>query len=202
MQPRNGTRGGLWQAARARRRPARRRPLTGQKAVRAQNHRMMRFLLPAAFAVALMTGSGVSTQTVGAPDNASPDLTPAGRYDKSGWSDGRVPLMISLAVVLLSALSASAEAADYHQIGLGGVSSCGSWTEARSNNQATPSAYGQWVVGFLSGIGYEGAPQFGADPLLGMDADGVWAWIDNYCRDHPIDTIAAATKEFNSIHPH
>jgi len=36
---------------------------------------MMRFLLPAALAVALMAGSGVSAQTVGPPDNASPDLT-------------------------------------------------------------------------------------------------------------------------------
>jgi hypothetical protein len=159
---------------------------------------MMRFLLPAALAVALMTGSGVSTQTVGAPDNASPDLTPAGRYDKSGWSDGRGQLMISLAVVLLSALSTSAEAAEFQEIGLG-LSSCASWTEARSDQAKLASdMYQQWVVGFLSGVGYTGI----ANPLLGMDADGVWAWVDNHCRGHPIDKIADAAKAFNSIHPH
>jgi opacity protein-like surface antigen len=111
----------------------------------------------------------------------------------------RFLLPAALAVVLLSA---SAQAAEYNEIGGGVSSSCGRWTEARSNQaKAFAYMYQQWVVGFLSGIGYAGV-EFGADPLRGMDADGVWAWIDNYCRGHPIDTISAATKAFYSIHPH
>jgi hypothetical protein len=42
-----------------------------------------------------------------------------------------------------------------------------------------------WVVGFLSGVGFVG--QNGDDPSDGVDADGIWAWIDNYCRAHPIE---------------
>lgn len=75
----------------------------------------------------------------------------------------RFLLPTALAVALLTS---SAEATDYHEIGLG-FSSCGSWTEARSN-QTTAFAYGQWVVGFLSGIGYEGT-QYGG----GQDSSGL-----------------------------
>jgi hypothetical protein len=50
---------------------------------------MMRLLLPAALAVALMAGSGVSAQTVGPPDNASPASdseppSPSMRHIESG----------------------------------------------------------------------------------------------------------------------
>jgi hypothetical protein len=36
----------------------------------------------------------------------------------------------------------------------------------------------------LSGTGSEG-DQTGKNPLHGIDAQGVWAWIDNYHRDCP-----------------
>jgi hypothetical protein len=54
-----------------------------------------------------------------------------------------------------------------------------------------------WVLGFLSGIGSTGI----GDPLRQMDADGVAAWIDNYCRAHPIKAIADAVAEFLGAHP-
>jgi hypothetical protein len=57
--------------------------------------------------------------------------------------------------------------------------------------------HGFW--GFLSGIGYEGDANL--NPLNGMDAYGVWAWIDNYCQAHPIETIMEAAEAFASAHP-
>jgi hypothetical protein len=56
-----------------------------------------------------------------------------------------------------------------------------------------------WVTGFLSGVGFVG--EYGADPLNGMDADGVWAWIDNYCSANPIKDIADAAGQFYFAHP-
>jgi hydrogenase/urease accessory protein HupE len=56
----------------------------------------------------------------------------------------------------------------------------------------------QWVVGFLSGVGW---PQNKYDPLAGMVAGGVWGWVDNYCRAHPIETIGDAALAFVSFHP-
>jgi len=37
--------------------------------------------------------------------------------------------------------------------------------------------------------------------LNGTDADGVWAWIDNYCQEHPIDRLFIAAEAFAKAHP-
>jgi hypothetical protein len=57
-----------------------------------------------------------------------------------------------------------------------------------------------WLLGFLSGIGY--VNRDGDDPLDGVDAEGVWAWIDNYCRSYPIQKIGDAAAAFYRAHPH
>ena len=49
-----------------------------------------------------------------------------------------------------------------------------------------------WVQGFLSAFNYYGgatAPNI----VTGIDANGVFAWIDNFCAGHPLDTIATAS---------
>jgi hypothetical protein len=78
--------------------------------------------------------------------------------------------------------------------GVGGRS-CGTWTEARRSGNTTPVDYEQWVAGFLSGansIISTAAPEL--DTLLqpNIDAQGLYAWIDNYCFAHPLNTIAQA----------
>ena len=81
-----------------------------------------------------------------------------------------------------------------------GTKSCGAWTEDRR----TPDTHAafqdmQWVLGFLSGVGFMGQGEI--DPLNGLDAHAVWAWIDNYCRDHPLSRISGATAAFKNAHP-
>ena len=56
------------------------------------------------------------------------------------------------------------------------------------------------MVGFLNGAGYEGPP--GLDPLHGVDAEGLYAWISNYCATRPIASIMDATTAFIEFHPH
>lgn len=80
-----------------------------------------------------------------------------------------------------------------------GLTSCGGWTAARRDRQA--GGYEQWIVGFLSGIGYQGDIE-GANPLNGLDAYAVWAWTDNYCAAHPLETIFEAATAFSRAHPH
>jgi hypothetical protein len=101
-----------------------------------------------------------------------------------------------LTVLTVGLTTGHAEAANYNLIGSGNRS-CGTWT-AEERDQRYP-IFGQWVLGFLSGIGYEGAPS--SNPLQGMDAYGVFGWIDNYCREHPIDDIADAASAFSRMHP-
>lgn len=100
----------------------------------------------------------------------------------------------ALLVLLAVVLPGPAEA--FNLIGQG-TQSCGTWTATRRAGKAF--GFEQWVLGFLSGVGWIGPD----DPMLGTDAEGVWAWIDNYCRAHPIDPLANAAGQFDIVHhPH
>jgi hypothetical protein len=101
-----------------------------------------------------------------------------------------------LAVTLLSAPFRAH--AQFHLIGVG-LNSCGTWTA----NRAQPNSIGarlseQWVVGFLFGAASLGPA---VDPMNNTDAEGVWAWIDNYCHANPLDTISIAAAHFTTAHP-
>jgi hypothetical protein len=103
--------------------------------------------------------------------------------------------MAILAVVISSA--EAAQPGNYDLIG-SGTNSCGTWTAYRRERQA--SLFEQWILGFLSGVGYQGTG-VGVDPLNGVDAGAVWAWMDNYCQAHPLDDVAEAGAAFVTTHP-
>jgi len=107
----------------------------------------------------------------------------------------------ALAIVFLTAtlIVDPPVAGAFRTIGEGG-SSCGTWTAERHSTSRGRFGVESWILGFLSGIGYVG--DNGDDPLKGMDADGVQAWIDNYCQNHPIDHIMDAARAFYLVHPH
>jgi hypothetical protein len=128
----------------------------------------------------------------------------AGRSENRGRLKGKEALSILRFFLLLTVLTCGlmaggTEAIAYHLIGVG-LSSCGTWTTDRRNPSAQLALMdASWISGFLSGIGYVG--EGGADPLKGMDANGVAAWVDNFCRAHPIDDIATAAEAFVREHP-
>lgn len=107
----------------------------------------------------------------------------------------RFLLPAALAVTLLTGPAM----ADYRMLGAGGVS-CGTWTADRRQppgSQILSHVNGEWVLGFLSGVGSRGSQ----DPLRGVDADGVWAWVDNYCQVHPLQEVVEAATAFVREHP-
>jgi hypothetical protein len=70
--------------------------------------------------------------------------------------------------------------------GVGG-DSCGTWTAARTTNHA--SAQGNWLLGYLAALNLWGV--IGRqDALAETDANGLYAWMDDYCHLHPVETIA------------
>jgi hypothetical protein len=73
-----------------------------------------------------------------------------------------VPGALAFAVLLIGPVEA-----DYTAIGLG-TASCGTWTSYRHDRQGR--SYEQWVLGFLSGVGFEATN--GKNPLNAMD--GHW----------------------------
>ena len=72
----------------------------------------------------------------------------------------------------------------------GGLWSCNSWSSS-TGVEALEEQY--WVFGFLTGIGAESAYR---NPLVGTDADGVIAWINNYCAKNPTDAVIQAAVAF------
>ena len=112
------------------------------------------------------------------------------------------PLLLAVLTTGVLTYATDASAADpgnYNALGVG-TGSCGSWTAARRNPYGLQTlANQQWVLGFLSGIGFMGAGV--SNPLNGVDAEGVWAWIDSYCRDRPLDLIGRSAAAFSIAHP-
>jgi hypothetical protein len=93
--------------------------------------------------------------------------------------------------------SSRAPAQQHITVGIG-TASCATWEIARRSGDAT--RYEQWVVGFYSGADFIGKAG-GTNPLPQTDANGVWAWMDNYCQSHPVETIAGAMAELVSARP-
>ena len=119
----------------------------------------------------------------------------------------RICLLALLATVLcLSDL----EAKDYWAIKGDGKQSCGAWTKAQAHRPQVgadgimPVTFADmelstqlsWVQGFLSAFNYYDSKS--VDVANGIDPNGVFAWIDNYCAAHPLDTIATAAIELIS----
>lgn len=101
----------------------------------------------------------------------------------------------AVAVLLPPAVGAAA----YLSAGVGN-SSCGTWvSDRRHPNGADALMDESWVLGFLSGIGFEAGPEL--SPLRGTDPNGVWAWVDNYCSANPLKDIAEAAAAFRFAHP-
>jgi hypothetical protein len=102
---------------------------------------------------------------------------------------------VALAVAALS-IQASAQPMGSKLVFGQGMNSCGGWTQARQSRSASAGLSAQWVAGYLSGLNVESTsldPR--DDPLLGTDFDGLMAWIDNYCRSHPLESIAIAADK-------
>jgi hypothetical protein len=94
----------------------------------------------------------------------------------------------------------SVTASAYSLIGAG-ADSCAIWTADRQDPKSKASLQDtSWVRGFLSGIGFVGSEK--DDPLDGVEAVDVDAWIDKYCLANSVKSIAAAAAAFYYYHPH
>jgi hypothetical protein len=107
-----------------------------------------------------------------------------------------------LTILAVGLITDAARAQTYSVIGPG-VGSCATWTE---DNRRSLDLEGisvsalqdrMWILGFLSGTGSMAE----YDPLRGLDAEVVFTWVGNYCRGHPLESIAAAGSAFVQVHP-
>jgi hypothetical protein len=108
-------------------------------------------------------------------------------------------LRICAAVAILCSIGSGAALA-YHQVGAG-VDRCRRWTADR-RDVTGPAALQdeQWVLGFLTGVGFAGSEQ--DDPLNGVTAETVWTWVDLYCAQHPAEKFVQAARAYAKGHRH
>jgi hypothetical protein len=105
-----------------------------------------------------------------------------------------MPAKQSVTALGLIVLMASVAVAQQSVIGLG-ASSCLFWTGQR--NAKASFSWEQWLLGYVSGAG---APEI---PLLkDPDGEAVLAWIDEYCRSHPLDQLGVAGHAYVVAHSH
>ena len=72
-----------------------------------------------------------------------------------------------------------------------GALPCGEWTKDRADPNAL-FADGQWVLGFLTAFNFFG----NGTGHLTANVNGVAAYLDIYCAQHPLDNLATATQAF------
>jgi hypothetical protein len=94
-------------------------------------------------------------------------------------------LLLGLVLVIAAADGASAR-----KIWGAGVTSCREWQENRTQENLASWQQRSWIAGYLSG--YNSA-SWGRDFLVRQpDAAAIYSWIDNYCRDNPLDDLIHA----------
>jgi hypothetical protein len=74
-----------------------------------------------------------------------------------------------------------------------GAQGCGTYLEQRRRpNKSYDDLVGSWFYGFISAYNYYGPkPQIGKD----VNQDTVLAYLDKYCRDAPLASVAVGTLE-------
>jgi hypothetical protein len=77
-----------------------------------------------------------------------------------------------------------------------GNGSCGSWTSSRNGQDAASQALGSaaqgWIQGYITAMAVESDRVNAA--IHRTDSKGLDAWIDNWCKAHPLKSIAKAAE--------
>jgi hypothetical protein len=107
---------------------------------------------------------------------------------------------VLLLILSIPSPSLADASSSYNTLGIG-TASCGTWVSARENTQDPQVSYmaESWIEGFLSAAAPVSLGRI--QPLDGMDSDGIFVWIDNFCQENPIKYLSDAVTAFIVAHP-
>ena len=105
----------------------------------------------------------------------------------------RRALALVWSLTLVAALGGKAVAVEQVVRMGSGTESCGTWLRHRADG---PSADLQWVLGYLSGA----ATYTDGELLAPTDANGIWYWLDDYCRTHAAEPLPDALDFYVASH--
>jgi hypothetical protein len=103
---------------------------------------------------------------------------------------GGVTVRAVLIVISVVLMTNQVSASPRYLIGAG-TASCGAWLEARWGAHAVGKE--SWVLGYVSGANVWSGHDY--DFLAAHDAPALFAWLDGYCLQHPLETLADATND-------
>ena len=95
------------------------------------------------------------------------------------------------ALVIAVLLIGGGTAWGYQAFGVG-LESCGAWTTAKEEKSSKQPNYYNWIGGYLTA--YNRWVESESGPVSKTKMRGVAAWIDNYCRDNPLEVVATAAE--------
>ena len=82
-----------------------------------------------------------------------------------------------------------------HAVTTMGDRSCGNWIKSKEDKQQSNGTQWMleatnhtWLAGYLSGL----SVAMNKDFLKTVDGDSIFLWVDNYCRENPLKTVADA----------
>jgi hypothetical protein len=91
----------------------------------------------------------------------------------------------SVSLIVFMAIASRPEGAQGGRNYGAGAETCGKWTQARKGDGWFTS--GQWMLGWVSAAQYYGRT------LKPTDSAGMAGWVDQYCSQHPLNTLAEAS---------
>ena len=95
-----------------------------------------------------------------------------------------------ITIALLAMLIGGTARAQQYKVFGHGNQSCGSWTEAKEETNLELIVFTSWLSGYLSAVSVW--VETGSGRVNETDIRGAVAWMDNYCRDNPLDSVAGA----------
>lgn len=73
--------------------------------------------------------------------------------------------------------------------GAGASVTCGKWLAEKNEDNLIGAVYRQWLLGFVTGAAAAGIK------MGDTDSAAMFAWMDKYCRENPLDTAAVAAAK-------
>jgi hypothetical protein len=74
-----------------------------------------------------------------------------------------------------------------------GNESCGKWVQERRANDWATTTSESWLAGYVTAYN-RWVALLGGDITHGIDLDGLLAWIDSYCGQHPLNKVSTAAE--------
>jgi hypothetical protein len=101
-------------------------------------------------------------------------------------------IVLGMLAVSLIAVAPNARAQPAHGVGIG-IESCGTWTSEAQTKNINWLGHIAWLGGFITSYNVFGSKT--GDLLVDTDMPGAQGWVDNYCKDHPLDVVGKAAYQ-------